>query len=101
MAENADSRATLLARLHAEVARCMRAVNHPAPDDVMSAWIEELFAAVTRLAQAPAQKPSDLGLKLAVLCSRLREGLDPEDRGAVLTYLLAESIRGDIGTLSD
>ncbi len=100
MPENADNRATLVSRLYAEVVRCMRAVNQPASDDEMSERVEELFAVVTHLAQAPVQVPWDLGLKLAVLCGRLREGLDPEDRGAVLTYLLAELIRDDDAVMS-
>jgi hypothetical protein len=52
--------------------------------------------AAARLAQAPATSTGDLSLKLDVLCRRLREFLDPDDRGGVLTALLAESIRDDV-----
>lgn len=71
------------------------ATSAPTSDERMNAFLDELFVVITRLAQAPAQHGKDLSLKLEVLCRCLRENVAPENRGDVLTLLLAEEIRGD------
>jgi hypothetical protein len=78
-----------------KIARLTYAVAQPATDAEVNRRLDELFAATASLAQLPAREPADIDLKLDVLCRRLREFLDPQDRGAVLTYLLAVSIRED------
>jgi hypothetical protein len=79
-----------------KIARLTYAVAQPAKDAEMDRRLDELFAATASLTQLPAREAADIHLKLDVLCRRLREFLDPEDRGAVLTHLLAESIREDL-----
>jgi hypothetical protein len=61
----------------------------------MNEHLDELSTTICRLAHAPALSAADLDLKLSALCRRLRDNLDPDDRGAVLTYLLAEAVRDD------
>ena len=87
---------TLVARLHAEAVRLTVSIASPTTDEHMNALLDELFVVTTRLAQAPAQETHDLSLKLDLLCRRLREDVAPENRGDVLTYLLAEAIRDDV-----
>ena len=96
MPDNDPPRDTLVARLHAEATRLAVSIASTASDDQMNALLDELFVMTTRLAQAPARDAKDLSLKLAVLCRRLREDVAPENRGDVLTYLLAEAIRDDV-----
>ncbi len=101
MPDNDASPETLVARLHAEASRLAVSIASPASDERMNALLDELFVVTTRLAQAPARGAKDLSLKLDVLCRRLREGVAPENRGDVLTYLLAEAIRGDHAVLQE
>ena len=86
---------TLVQRLHGEVSALTRATAFPQSDDAMTARVDALFTVSTRLSQAPSLTAADLYLKLSVLCHRLRDQLDPDDRGGVLTYLLAEAVRDD------
>jgi hypothetical protein len=95
MADNDSSPETLVARLYAEAMRLTVSIAFPTSDGRMNALLDELFAVTTKLAQVPAQDANDLSLKLSVLCQRLREDIAPENRGDVLTVLLAEAIRGD------
>ena len=99
MPDNDSSPKTLVARLHAEAMRLTVSIAIPASDERMNALLDELFTVTTRLAQAPARDAKDLSLKLDVLCRRLREDVAPENRGDVLTFLLAEAIRGDHAVL--
>ena len=101
MPDNDPSRDTLVARLHAEAMRLTVFIASPASDERMNALLDELFVVTTRLAQAPARDAKVLSLKLDVLCRRLREDVAPENRGDVLTYLLAEAIRGDHAVLQE
>ncbi len=101
MPDNDPSRDTLVARLHAEATRLAVSIASPASDERMNALLDELFVVTTRLAQAPGQNAKDLSLKLDSLCRRLREDVAPENRGDVLTYLLAEAIRGDHAVLQE
>ena len=100
MADNDSSPQTLVARLHAESMRLTVSIASPTREERMNALLDELFAVTTRLAQAPAQNANDLSLKLNVLCRRLREDVAPENRGDVLTSLLAEAIRDEFTSLS-
>ena len=95
MADDLMARQTLIQRLHDEIAALTRATAFPQSDDAMNERLDELFTAVCRLTHAPALTTTDLDLKLSTLCRRLRDNLDPDDRGAVLTYLLAEAVRDD------
>lgn len=88
-------RGTLVQRLNVEITAQIRSTAATLPDDEMIRRLDELFTTVGRLAHAPALNSSDLDVKLTVLCRQLREHLDPDDRGAVLTYLLAEAVRDD------
>ena len=99
MADNELSTETLVARLHAEAMRLGISIATPASDERMNALLDELFAVTTKLAHAPARDTKDLSLKLDVLCRRLRKDVAPENRGDVLTFLLAEAIRGDHAVL--
>ena len=101
MPDNDPPRDTLVARLHAEATRLAVSIASPASDERMNALLDELFVVTTRLAQAPARDAIDLSLKLDVLCRRLREDVAPENPGDVLTYLLAEAIRGDHAVLQE
>ncbi len=101
MQDNDASPETLVARLHAEATRLAVSIASPASDERMNALLDELFVVTTRLAQAPARDAKDLSLKLDVLCRRLREDVAPENPGDVLTYLLAEAIRGDYAVLQE
>ncbi len=85
----------MVARIHAEASRLAVSIASPASDERMNSLLDELFVVTTRLAQTPARDAIDLSVKLYVLCRRLREDVAPENRGNVLTYLLAEAIRGD------
>ena len=95
MASDTAGWTTLVQRLHDEIAALTRATAFPQPDDEMTATVEELITIIGRLAHAPSLTAIDLDRKLSVLCRRLRDHLDPDDRGAVLTYLLAEAVRDD------
>lgn len=95
MADDLTAQPSLVQRLHDEVAALTRATAFPQSDDVMTARVDALFTVSTRLSQAPSLTAVDLDLKLSVLCRRLRDQLDPDDRGGVLTYLLAEAVRDD------
>jgi hypothetical protein len=86
---------TLVRNLVRNIEALERKIAQPASDQTMNRRIAALFAATASLAQAPATSANDLALKLDILCRRLREFLDPDDRGGVLTALLAESIRDD------
>ncbi len=97
MAGTSNTTGTLVARLYARLTSCLRAANQPGSDEEIADRLDEAFRVMTLLAQAPAEIEADVDLKFAALCGRLREDLDPEDRGAVLTYLLAESLRADCG----
>ena len=99
MPNNDSSPKTLVARLHAEAMRLNVSIASPTTDERMNALLDELFVVTTKLAQAPARDAKDLSLKLNVLCRRLREDVALENRGDVLTYLLAEAIRGDHAVL--
>jgi hypothetical protein len=101
MPDNDLSPETLVARLHAEASRLVVSIASPASDERMGTLLDELFVVITRLAQAPARDAKDLSMKLDVLCRRLREDVDPENRGDVLTYLLTEAIRGDHTVLQE
>lgn len=57
---------------------------------------EGLPSSSARLINALALDSQDIELDLAILCRRLRDQLDPEDYGAVVNILLAESIRDDL-----
>lgn len=98
MAED-ENDPTLIARLCRQIKDLSRATARPAPDAEMLRRVGDLYSAVTRLAQAPATDPAELLLKIEVLCRRLREDLDPLDRGSALTHLLAASIRDDCRAL--
>lgn len=101
MASDTTGQNSLVQRLHDEVAALTRATALPQTDEAMTTRLDQLFGAACRLAQAPAVTATDLDLKLAVLCRRLREHLDPDDRGAVLTYLLAEAVRDEHSLLAE
>ena len=77
------------------IADLARDTAGPATDREMNARIEGLFTASVNLVQAPSRDATDLDRKLTVLCQRLREFLDPDDHGRVLTYVLAETIRDE------
>jgi hypothetical protein len=47
------------------------------------------------LAQVPARTLGEIEAKLAVLCARLHEDMNPDIRGEVITWMLAESVRHD------
>lgn len=87
---------TLVQRLYRDVLNQRRALIHPLPDDEMNEGLARLSAITADLANAPAETISDLQLKIGVLCSRLRETLNPEFSGELLDYLLADSIRDDL-----
>ena len=99
MTGNTEETATLLQQLSDEIAALTRTTAAPQSDAATNARIDELFDLTIRLAQAPVLSAADLDLKLAVLCRRLREHLEPDNRGAVLTYLLAEAVRYDVSLL--
>ncbi len=101
MQDNNPSPESLVARLHAEAMRLAVSIASPTSDERMNALLDELFVVTTRLAQAPARDAKDLSLKLDVVCRRLREDVASENRGDVLTYLLAEAIRGDHAVLQE
>jgi hypothetical protein len=92
---------TLVRDLAREIEVLERKIAYPASDQTMNRRVEALFAATASLAQAPAATTGDRGRKLDVLCQRLREFLDPDDRGDVLTALLAESIGDDLRKYQD
>lgn len=96
MTKSYAERKTLVARLLNEIALVTREMHGVVSDKKMNQLAEELFAATANLAHAPAVTEKDLAAKLEVLCQRLREFLDPDQRGKVLTVLLAESIRDDV-----
>jgi hypothetical protein len=87
----------LVERHHRQVIKLINAIAIPQSDEAMNQALSELFAATTNLANSPTINPKDLNLKLDILCRRLRDHLDPDDRGSVLTYLLAASIREELG----
>lgn len=74
-------------------------LHDPLPDQVFDEVSDALFTSSVHLANVSASSLQDIDLKLAVLCSRLRDQIDPEDRTAVLNALLAESIRDDLLTI--
>ncbi len=90
---------SLVRALFKEVLRNLSAVAVPSSDDEMNERVEVLFTTTTRIAQAPAGNLAEITLKLNLLCRRLRDHLEPDDRGGVLTALLAESIRDDLERL--
>jgi hypothetical protein len=92
---------TLIADLYAHIVTLERLTMGPLPDTEMNDRVAELFVATASMAHAAAADTADLELKFRVLCRRLGEFLDPDDRGGVLTYLLAASIRDDLGLLSE
>ena len=95
----AHPKSTLLTRLAASLEATHQTMLGPHTDQSMNDLVDEAFLCTTRISQAPAASIDDLALKLTVLCRRLREHLDPDDRGGVLTALLAESIRDDVGVV--
>lgn len=92
----ASPKSTLLTRLVASLEATQQTMLRPHTDQSMNDLVDEAFLCTTRISQAPGASIGDLGLKVTVLCRRLREHLDPDDRGGVLTALLAESIRDDV-----
>ena len=72
----------------------------PLSDAEMNARLEELFAATVSLTHFHARSFADLDHKLDILCRRLREFLEPDDHSSTLTYLLAQTIREEVQTLS-
>lgn len=92
----AGSPPTLVARLASSLEETLLATRGSLPDEVMNERLGEACATTTRIAQVPATTVADLSLKLSVLCRRLRDDLDADDRCGVLTALLAESIRDDL-----
>lgn len=91
---------SLVRRLHAEVTGLLGMASSPVADRRMTQLQGELFGATARLAAAPSASAADIDAKLVILCARLREFLHPDQRGELLTYLLAESIREDHRLLS-
>lgn len=94
-----DDDDSLVTTIVAEIAALTVAMATPQPDADMNRVVDTLFAATIRLAHAPAMTPVDLDRKFAVLCRRLNESLDPDDRGAVLTVLLASALRDEAALL--
>jgi hypothetical protein len=82
-----------------DIAAITRQMAGSRTDHHMNRHAEELFTAITSLAHAPATNGKDLAAKLEVLCRRLREFVNPDQRGEVLTVLLAESIRDEVSVL--
>jgi hypothetical protein len=91
---------SLVANKIGEINALTRSIAGPLTDATMNVRLEELFAATVSLTHFPAASFADLDHKLDILCRRLREFLDPDDRGATLTYLLAQAIREEVQTLS-
>lgn len=85
----------LIPQLHERIVEGWRLIAIPAADDEMHRRLDEVAELTRCLAQAPARTLCELELKLAVLCTRLREDMRPEIRGEVLSWMLAESIRHD------
>ncbi len=81
---------TLAHRLSAEIATLTRASAAALPDDQMNHHLEEIFSTVTRLAHARVLSAADIDLKLSVLCRRLREDINPDDRARDDCQLLIE-----------
>lgn len=86
----------LVRRLVNEIGALTRRANQSLSDKEMDEVCERLLASSAHLVNAPASDVLDIDLKLAILCRRLRDHLDPEDQGAVVNALLAESIRDDL-----
>jgi hypothetical protein len=72
----------------------------PMREAVMARRLDEIAAVTTGLAHAQATDLAEVEVKLRILCRRLREFVDPDNIGAVLTILLAESIRDDVQLLA-
>ena len=85
----------LITGLHARIIECWRIISVACPDGAMNCHLDELAEMTRCLSQAPARTLAELEIKLAVLCSRLRDEVRPEIRGEVITWMLAESIRHD------
>jgi hypothetical protein len=83
-------------RLVAEIAVLTRRSSVSLSDKEMDEVCEALLSSSAHLVNAPACDAFEIDLKLAMLCRRLRDQLDPEDRAAVINALLAESIRDDL-----
>lgn len=83
-----------------EIVLLNRTMTGPLPDQEMNKTLGELYAATVALTHIPSQTAGDLNHKLDILCQRLREFLDPTDRGGVLTALLAHSIQDDLKRLA-
>lgn len=86
----------LVKRLVNEIAMLARRANQSLSDGEMDEVCERLLSSSAHLVNAPASDAQDINLKLAILCRRLRDQLDPEDHGAIVNALLAESIRDDL-----
>lgn len=91
----------LVLRLVSEIGALMRRANQPLSDEEMDEVCERLLSSSAHLVNAPASDARDIDLKIAILCRRLRDQLDPEDQGAVVNALLAESIRDDLMLIGD
>lgn len=64
------------------------------PEERAAARILEKEERICRsLAEEPTLTPADAAAKLEVLTHRLRQRLDESDEAAVITYMLAESLR--------
>ena len=95
-----DGDVTLVEELYRRVTALSRAVRMPAADRRKNRQVDDLAEATLLLAGVPALIFSEVGAKLTVLCSRLRETLHPEIRGELIDYLLAESALEDCRILS-
>ena len=89
----------LAKRLFKEIMGLQAEINKPQSDDRMNEACAELLEATTALANAPALDITDLQSKMTVLCQRLRYQIHFEDKGTVVSALLAESIRDDLALL--
>ena len=91
-----EPRVTTAHKLWIELAELVAEMAQPLTDGDMARVIEAYYAKTASLAQIPSRTADDIDRKVDVLCLRLREFLEPDDMPAVVTYLLAESIRQDI-----
>ena len=90
----------IVSRIIGRIAEEMLRLGEPLSDKEFEGVSDALFASSTHLANVSAVNFQDLDLKLAILCRRLRDQIDPEDRTAVLNSLIAESIRDDLLIIS-
>lgn len=96
MAKRKQKPVGLVKRIVNEIAMLTRRANQSLSDREMDEVCERLLSSSAQLVDAPASDAQDINLKLAILCRRLRDQLDPEDWGAIVNALLAESIRDDL-----